>query len=89
MGALTALIGLQLIGMLSAFMGNPAFAASLFRADLFLGIGLFSAMTAYDTHQAIQMYEEANADHLQCSLSFYLNFVNILVRILQLYRDQD
>jgi FtsH-binding integral membrane protein len=89
MGALTALIGLQLIGMGSAFFGYPAFAASLFRADLFLGIGLFSAMTAYDTHQAIQMYEEANADHLQCSLSFYLNFINILVRILQFYKDQD
>jgi len=50
MGALAALIGMQLIGVGSAFLGYPAFAASLFRADLFIGIGLFSAMTAYDTH---------------------------------------
>jgi len=56
MGAITGLIVLQLSGLVGGMMGYSAFAASVFKADTFLGIGLFSAFVAYDTHNAIRMY---------------------------------
>jgi hypothetical protein len=39
--------------MAAGMMGYPALMASAFRADTFLGIGIFSALVAYDTHKAI------------------------------------
>ena len=47
------LIALQVSGMVGAYMGYSAFAASVFKADSILGIGIFSAFVAYDTHSAI------------------------------------
>jgi hypothetical protein len=44
--------------MLGSYLGYTAFAATAFRADTILGIGIFSAFIAYDTHKAIQMYDE-------------------------------
>jgi hypothetical protein len=41
------------MGFAGSLLGFPYFAASVFRVDVFFGIALFSAMTAYDTHQAI------------------------------------
>jgi hypothetical protein len=41
------------MGFAGALLGFPYFAGSVFRVDVFFGIALFSAMTAYDTHQAI------------------------------------
>lgn len=57
------------------------FSTCLHRADTFVGVGLFSAMIAYDTHCAIKSYEEGNADHLLTSLDFALDFWNVLVRV--------
>ena len=58
MGSLLGLIGLQVIGLLSAvFIGPNMLAGLLFDANNFIGIGLFSALIAYDTHVAIKMYE--------------------------------
>lgn len=57
-GSLLGLIGLQLIGLLSAvFTGPNAFSSLMFSANNYLGVGLFSAMIAFDTHLAIKMYE--------------------------------
>lgn len=56
-GSLLGLIGLQLIGLISSLVVGPnAFSSLLFRADSYIGIGLFSAFIAYDTHLAIKMY---------------------------------
>ncbi len=52
-GAVLGLICLQFGGMAAGMMGYPALMASAFRADTFLGIGIFSALVAYDTHKAI------------------------------------
>lgn len=57
------------------------FSSCLHRVDTFAGIGIFSAMIAYDTHVALKSYEEGNADHLLTSLDFALDFWNILVRV--------
>lgn len=57
-GSLLGLLGLQLIGLLTAaFTGPNALSTLLFSANNYLGIGLFSALIAYDTHVAIKMYE--------------------------------
>ncbi len=57
-GSLLGLIGLQLVGLLStAFMGPNAFSSLLFSANNYIGIGLFTALIAFDTHLAIKMYE--------------------------------
>lgn len=77
------------MGYAGAILGFPYFAGSVLRVDVIFGIALFCAINAYDTHKAIQMYHDVNADHLQCSLSFYLNFINILIRVLQFYRNKD
>jgi len=60
------------------------FSMALHRVDTFAGVGIFSAMVAYDTHVAIKSYEEGNADHLMISLDFALDFWNILVRMTQI-----
>ena len=62
-------------------MGPNMFSFMLFRADTFIGVGLFSAMIDYDTHVAMKSYEEGLADHLMVSVDFVLDFWNILVRM--------
>lgn len=67
-------------------MGPNLFSMMLHRADTFVGVGLFSAFVAYDTHVAIKSYQEGNADHLLTSLDFALDFWNILVRMVEILR---
>ncbi len=56
-GGLLGLIGLQLVGLLSAVVTGPnLFAKLLFDVNNYIGIGLFSALIAYDTHVAMKMY---------------------------------
>lgn len=89
-GALLGLIGLQVVGLLaSLFMGPNPLSMMLFRADNYLGIALFSIFIAYDTHVAIKMYEEQQADHLGMSIQFLLDFWNILVRIVSILSQRD
>ena len=90
MGSLFGLIGLQIVGLLaSLFMGPNPLSMMLFRADNYLGIALFSVFIAYDTHQAIKMYEEKQADHLGMSIQFLLDFWNILVRLVSIFSQRD
>jgi FtsH-binding integral membrane protein len=57
-GSLLGLIGLQLTGLLAGLiMGPNMFTYMLFRFDTYIGIALFTAFTAYDTHVAIKNYE--------------------------------
>ena len=89
-GALLGLIGLQVVGLLSAWvMGPNALSMMLFQADNYLGILLFSGFIAYDTHLAIKMYEQQNADHVGMSIQFLLDFWNILVRIVSILSRRD
>ncbi|EAR82409.1 inhibitor of apoptosis-promoting Bax1 protein (macronuclear) [Tetrahymena thermophila SB210] len=82
---LFGMIGLQLAGALTQlFMGPNLFTFMCHRADCFIGVGLFTAMVAYDTHVAIKQYEMGNADHLGVSIDFALDFWNILTRVAQI-----
>lgn len=89
-GSLMGLIGLQIVGLISAaFMGPNPLSSLLFSANNYLGIGLFSALIAYDTHVAIKMYEMKEADHLGMAVQFLLDFWNILVRIVSIFINRD
>lgn len=82
-GSLLGLIGLQLVGLLAYLVTGPNVLSSLlFRADNYLGIALFSAFVAYDTHVAIKSYEMGQADHLGISISFIMDIWNILMRVI-------
>ena len=82
-GSLLGLIGLQLVGLVAFLVTGPnALRSLLFRADNYLGIALFSAFVAYDTHVAIKSYELGNADHLGLSISFIMDIWNILMRVI-------
>lgn len=90
MGSLLGLIGLQVIGLLTAaFTGPNALSTLLFSANNYLGIGLFSALIAYDTHVAIKMYELREADHLGMAVQFLLNFWNILLRFVSIFSNRE
>ena len=90
MGSLLGLIGLQVVGLLTAaFTGPNALSTLLFSANNYLGIGLFSALIAYDTHVAIKMYEMREADHLGMSVQFLLNFWNILLRFMSIFTNRE
>jgi FtsH-binding integral membrane protein len=85
MGSLLGLIGMQLVGLGSAFfMGPNALSTLLFQIDNYVGILLFAGLIGYDTHVAINQYENGNADHLGMSIQMLLNFWNILLRIMQI-----
>lgn len=90
MGSLLGLIGLQLVGILSAvFMGPNALSLLLFKSSNYIAIGLFSMFIAYDTHVAIKMYEMGKADHLGMSVQFLLDFWNILINLISILSNKD
>lgn len=85
MGCLLSLVGVQLISALSFWAYGPnMFSLMAYRADLYLGTALFTGFVAYDTHVAVKNYEDGNADHLGASLSMFLNFQNIFLRMLEI-----
>ena len=85
MGSLTCFVGMGLISLISLFTVGPNTLSDMwFTFDLYGGIALFSAFSAYDTHYAIKQYKKGNPDHLGCSVNFYLDIINLLVRFLEI-----
>ena len=84
-GGLLGLVGTGLVGIGSEmFFGPNMFSALAHNVQLYAGIPLFTAFVAYDTHVAIQRFESGDPDHLGCSLELYLDFMNILVRMMKI-----
>jgi len=82
-GGLFGLIGLQILGLGSYLIIGPnVLYESIHNLDTYGGIVLFSGLTAYNTHEAIEMYKNKNPDHLKCAANFYMDFMNILVRFI-------
>merc|ERR1719231_218964 len=83
-GSIFMLLGVQVVGM---FWPNPI----LHSISLYGGLLLFTAYIAYDTQVAISSYEEGERDHVTHSLNFFVNFLAIFRRMLELvgigYRD--
>jgi len=87
-GALTGFVGLGLLSLGSQLLfGANVFSDVWMHVDTIGGIGLFSALTAYETHLSVQAYRSGQPDHVECATSLYLNFINLLIRIMKLLVD--
>lgn len=88
---LTALIGIQVVGLVSnLLLGNNMVSEMLHTIDVYGGIGLFTALSIYDSYIARKMYEKNQPDHLLCATTLYLDFMNLLMRIMEaLERSQQ
>lgn len=84
-GGLVGLIGCSLTGIGSTLLFGPnTFSVFMHSIDLYAGIPLFAGFVAYDTHVTIDMYRKKNPDHLGCSLQLYLDFTNLLIRMIEI-----
>lgn len=84
-GGLLGLIGCGVTGLISVMIFGPnSLFSALHTIDLYFGIPLFAGFIAYDTHMAIRMYKSGNPDHIGCSTQLYLDFINILIRIIEI-----
>lgn len=81
-GGLLGLISLNLTGiLLNHTIGPNIYSSTLWTAESYVGIGLFSMMIIYDTHVAIRRYQKGDADHLGMSIQILLDLWNIIIRI--------
>ena len=87
MGALTGLVGVSVSALVGGwiFGYNNLAIQLLHNVDLYAGIALFAGFTAYDTHRAIDLYKRNDPDHLGVATDMYLNFMNLLIRIIEIY----
>ena len=81
-GGLISLIGTGFCALVAQVLFPASgVAAVLHSVDVYGGIALFTALTAYETHEAVDMYQRGDPDHLGCAANVYLDFVNLLIRI--------
>lgn len=84
-GGLVAVASLQLAGLGSLLLVGPnPFAALVHSYQPYVGIALFSALTAFDTYDAVEGYQAMAPDHMASAISLYLNALNLLLDFLQL-----
>lgn len=82
-GGLIGMVGMGLVSLVTIPF-FPQFAYMWFTFEPYLGIALFSALTAYDTHMAVSNFKEGNRNDLDCAISFFLNFMNLLIRFMEI-----
>lgn len=83
----TGLFGLIGIGVSSIFfnmIGMNELAFSLHSIDLYGGVALFTAFSAYDTHKLISDFEQGKKDAVGHACHFSLNFINLFIRLLEI-----
>lgn len=85
-GGLVGLIGVGLVGFGSSILlgHDHMLSRILFDVNTYCGIALFTGLTAYDTHNAIDRYEKGDADHLGCCVDLYLDFINLFIRFMEI-----
>jgi FtsH-binding integral membrane protein len=83
--SLIGLVGMNIMSLLLfATIGPNVFSLACGKIDMYIGLGLFTAFQAYDTHVAVQAFKEGNYDHLMHVVNFFLNFKNIFIRIAEI-----
>jgi FtsH-binding integral membrane protein len=83
-GALTGFVGMGLVSLLTELIYPIGLGQLWFGIEPYLGIGLFSALTAYDTRVAIKRYQAKDPDHIGTAVEIYLNAVNLLIRFMEI-----
>ena len=72
---------------LLARLGFSAFGSVLLLDHLKLGVAIFGAKTAYDTHVILEDYDAGHRDVLNHALKALTNFLNLFVRIIKLMAE--
>ena len=84
-GGLLGLIGCGFSSLGAQLIFGPnEFSTIMQSIDIYVGIPIFAGLVAYDTHEAIGMYQNGNPDHLNCSLALYLDFMNLIIKMIRL-----
>jgi FtsH-binding integral membrane protein len=85
------LIGLSIILLfqilsLSSFVwfGPNTFISAIDKVDIYVSIFMFMGLIIYDTRMAKIMYERGDPDELYCAMHICLDFINLLVDIIDL-----
>lgn len=87
-GGLVGVATLQLAGLGSLFLIGPnPFAAMVHTWQPYVGIALFSALTAFDTYDAVACYKAMQPDHMGSAIALYLDALNLLLDFLQLIME--
>ena len=77
------ILGCGMTGLTSQLIFGPnEFSSFLHSVDVYMGIPLMAGFVAYDTHEARAMYKNGDPDHLGCAANLYLDFINILIRVI-------
>lgn len=86
MGALCGLVGISFTSLGSGliFGFDAPLSLLLHNVDIYGGLVVFTGLVVYDTQKSIAMYEDGDPDHLGCATALYLDFVNLLIRMLEI-----
>jgi FtsH-binding integral membrane protein len=82
-------IGLVIAGLVNLFLQSSMFAFVISCLEVLI----FTGLTAYDTQQIKQMYDETEGEEQKKAgvigaLMLYLNFINIFINLLQILGDK-
>jgi FtsH-binding integral membrane protein len=84
--ALGGLVFSGFSGLISQLIFGPnPVSECLFDINLYAGIPVFAAFIAYDTHKAVQVYQNGVPDHIGCSVELYLDFMNLFLRFMEIF----
>jgi hypothetical protein len=97
LGGLGAFAAMGLIGIVIASLINLAFASTMLQWVVsIVGIGVFSALTAWDTQRLKSEYlygamtgETAERSAILGALSLYLDFINLFTLLLRLFGQRE
>ena len=90
LGSLLGVIGLQLAGLGASYFGyGNGLLIMSHNISLYGGLLIFTGFMAYDTHSAIQQYKDGQPDHLSVAMNLFLNFKNLLIRIMQIMGNRN
>ena len=81
--AIFAVIGLIIASVVNFFLASTA----LMWLVTFAGVGIFAALTAYDTQRLLQIYASDAGSNaaLRGALTLYLDFINMFLFLLRLF----
>lgn len=85
-GSVFGLLGIGLGSIGAHYLGHDQLAGMLHDANTYLGVVIFSGLTAYETQAAIQMYLSGRPDHVMVATQLHTNFINMLIRIIQILK---
>ena len=74
----SCLISLAIISLINLFLHSEI----LFKIDLYLGLVVFCMYIIYDTQMIIKEADDGNYDVIFHAMTFYLDFINIFIRLL-------